>query len=314
MLKTEARKPDNIKSEDVGGMLIENAKFPEAIREQKLEPRADGTLCLKMSELVTLIWRFADFDHARIPQNQNISIHPAPTKYGQSERPSTLEDMLRALVQIDFGKVKLIKNLQIQARVEADKELAQRLQVEEREMYTEAEQARILEKLIHQRKLYFAAQRAKERRNKPPTQAQQRTYMSNYIKHMGKSDIDRAVPELATGSSKRDAEEQLDQESSKRKKTGESSEITEEPRDKKADELFTLKALGSTGRSSELEIILRLFEPDTDDELWKLQKYIHDLTWRLYDSCGVHHVSIEKGIDIYMLVEKEYPLSRGTLT
>ncbi|GJT61929.1 putative reverse transcriptase domain-containing protein [Tanacetum coccineum] len=36
----------NIKSEDVGGMLIENAKFPEAIREQKLEPRADGTLCL----------------------------------------------------------------------------------------------------------------------------------------------------------------------------------------------------------------------------------------------------------------------------
>ncbi|GJU63781.1 putative reverse transcriptase domain-containing protein [Tanacetum coccineum] len=53
---------------------------------------------------------------------------------------------------------------------------------------------------------------------------------------------------------------------------------------------------------------------DTDDELWKLQKHIHDLTWRLYDSCGVHHVSTEKGIDIYMLVEKEYPLSRGTLT
>ncbi|GJV04593.1 hypothetical protein Tco_1338162 [Tanacetum coccineum] len=58
----------------------------------------------------------------------------------------------------------------------------------------------------------------------------------------------------------------------------------------------------------------RLFEPDTDDELWKLQKHIHDLTWKLYDSCGVHHVSTEKGIDIYMLVEKEYPLSRGTLT
>ncbi|GKG52417.1 hypothetical protein Tco_0547292, partial [Tanacetum coccineum] len=42
----EVRKPENIKSEDVGGMLIENAKFSEAIREQKLEPRADGTLCL----------------------------------------------------------------------------------------------------------------------------------------------------------------------------------------------------------------------------------------------------------------------------
>ncbi|GJR72662.1 putative reverse transcriptase domain-containing protein [Tanacetum coccineum] len=37
---------ENIKSEDVGGMLIKNARFPEVIREQKLELRADGTLCL----------------------------------------------------------------------------------------------------------------------------------------------------------------------------------------------------------------------------------------------------------------------------
>ncbi|GJV86667.1 putative reverse transcriptase domain-containing protein, partial [Tanacetum coccineum] len=45
-LRTEARKPENIKNEDVGGMLIENAKYPEAIRMEKLEPRTDGTLCL----------------------------------------------------------------------------------------------------------------------------------------------------------------------------------------------------------------------------------------------------------------------------
>ncbi|GJR38475.1 hypothetical protein Tco_1214159 [Tanacetum coccineum] len=36
--KTEARKPENIKNEDVGGMLVENAKKPEAIRTEKLEP------------------------------------------------------------------------------------------------------------------------------------------------------------------------------------------------------------------------------------------------------------------------------------
>nr|GEY01502.1 hypothetical protein [Tanacetum cinerariifolium] len=41
--KVEARKPENIKNEDIGGMLVENAKNPEVIREQKLEPRADGT-------------------------------------------------------------------------------------------------------------------------------------------------------------------------------------------------------------------------------------------------------------------------------
>nr|GEY45956.1 putative reverse transcriptase domain-containing protein [Tanacetum cinerariifolium] len=44
--QTEARKPENIKNEDVVGMLVENAKNPEVIREQKLEPRVDGTQCL----------------------------------------------------------------------------------------------------------------------------------------------------------------------------------------------------------------------------------------------------------------------------
>ncbi|GJS78638.1 putative reverse transcriptase domain-containing protein [Tanacetum coccineum] len=43
--KTEARKPENIKNEDVGGMLLENAKDPEKVRKEKLEPRVDGTLC-----------------------------------------------------------------------------------------------------------------------------------------------------------------------------------------------------------------------------------------------------------------------------
>ncbi|GKD90594.1 putative reverse transcriptase domain-containing protein, partial [Tanacetum coccineum] len=44
--QTEARKPENIKNEDVGGMLLENSKDPEKLRTEKLEPRADGTLCL----------------------------------------------------------------------------------------------------------------------------------------------------------------------------------------------------------------------------------------------------------------------------
>ncbi|GJR12163.1 putative reverse transcriptase domain-containing protein [Tanacetum coccineum] len=43
--QTEAQKPENIKNEDVGGMLLENAKDPEKVRKEKLEPRSDGTLC-----------------------------------------------------------------------------------------------------------------------------------------------------------------------------------------------------------------------------------------------------------------------------
>ncbi|GJY69505.1 hypothetical protein Tco_0472487 [Tanacetum coccineum] len=149
------------------------------------------------------------------------------------------------------------------------------------------------------------------------------------------SEVDRAVSELAAGSSKRAAEEELDQDSSKRQKTSESSELAEETRDKEADELsqeelqqmmiiipeqgMNVEALQTKYPIIDWEIYTEgsgndVVESDIDDELWKLQKHIHDLTWKLYDSCGVHHVSTEKGIDIYMLVEKEYPLSRGTLT
>ncbi|GJT13110.1 hypothetical protein Tco_0860152 [Tanacetum coccineum] len=59
----------------------------------------------------------------------------------------------------------------------------------------------------------------------------------------------------------------------------------------------------------------RLFELDDNDTLWKLQRYMHDpLNWWLYDTCGVHHVSIERGHDIYMLVEKDYPLTKALAT
>nr|GFC91142.1 putative reverse transcriptase domain-containing protein [Tanacetum cinerariifolium] len=44
--QTEARKPKNIKKEDIGGMLVENSRDLKKVRTEKLEPHADGTLCL----------------------------------------------------------------------------------------------------------------------------------------------------------------------------------------------------------------------------------------------------------------------------
>nr|GEU50466.1 hypothetical protein [Tanacetum cinerariifolium] len=60
----------------------------------------------------------------------------------------------------------------------------------------------------------------------------------------------------------------------------------------------------------------RLFKPDLDDVIWMLQRYMHYLIiWKLYSNCGVHQVySITRRHDMYMLAEKDYPLSNGIMT
>nr|GEW52061.1 putative reverse transcriptase domain-containing protein [Tanacetum cinerariifolium] len=121
---TEVRKPENIKNEDVGGMLIENSKDPEKLRKEKLELNADETLCLNDRSYDT-IWVIVDRLNksaifvpmretdpmeklARMYQKErslqkalgtilDMSIAYHPQTDGQSERTiQTLEDMLRA--------------------------------------------------------------------------------------------------------------------------------------------------------------------------------------------------------------------------
>nr|GEW67397.1 retrovirus-related Pol polyprotein from transposon TNT 1-94 [Tanacetum cinerariifolium] len=53
---------------------------------------------------------------------------------------------------------------------------------------------------------------------------------------------------------------------------------------------------------------------NANDVLWKLQRYMHaPLTWKLYTDCGVHHMSSTRGHDIFMLIEKDYPLSNAVM-
>nr|GFA81191.1 hypothetical protein [Tanacetum cinerariifolium] len=56
----------------------------------------------------------------------------------------------------------------------------------------------------------------------------------------------------------------------------------------------------------------RMYEPDPEDQLWTLtQNFIHaPVEWKLYDLSGVHHLTV-KDKEIFMLVEKDYPLRKG---
>nr|GEW93154.1 hypothetical protein [Tanacetum cinerariifolium] len=62
--------------------------------------------------------------------------------------------------------------------------------------------------------------------------------------------------------------------------------------------------------------LTRLYEPNTDDVFWKIQRYMYyPIIWKLHLNCGVHQVSsTTRRYDIYMLAEKDYPLSDEVMT
>ncbi|GKA29096.1 hypothetical protein Tco_0715341 [Tanacetum coccineum] len=72
-----------------------------------------------------------------------------------------------------------------QAMMDADFELAQRLQIEEQGEITIEERSRLFVELMNKRTKHFAMLRAEEKRRKPPTKAQKRNQMSTYLKNMG---------------------------------------------------------------------------------------------------------------------------------
>ncbi|GJZ52579.1 hypothetical protein Tco_0607094 [Tanacetum coccineum] len=73
----------------------------------------------------------------------------------------------------------------IQARLNADKILAEKLQEEEREKFTIEQRAKFLHDTIAAQRRFLAQQRSEAIRNKLPTRNQLRNQMMTYLKHVG---------------------------------------------------------------------------------------------------------------------------------
>ncbi|GKB90293.1 hypothetical protein Tco_0962565 [Tanacetum coccineum] len=89
------------------------------------------------------------------------------------------------------------------AKIDVDYQLAQRLQAQKQDELTDEEKARLFVQFLEERRKHFAAKRAKEKRNRPPKRAQQRSII---LKRVG---------------------EELEQESSKKQKLEEDKESEE---------------------------------------------------------------------------------------
>ncbi|GJT93583.1 hypothetical protein Tco_1082428 [Tanacetum coccineum] len=68
--------------------------------------------------------------------------------------------------------------------MDVDYQMAQQLQAKEQEQLSIKEKSKLFIQLLKARKKHFAEMRAREKRNKPPTQAQQRKLYYNYLKNM----------------------------------------------------------------------------------------------------------------------------------
>ncbi|GJR18710.1 hypothetical protein Tco_0967237 [Tanacetum coccineum] len=202
--------------------------------------------------------------------------------------------------------------------IDADYELAARLQAQEQEELTVEEKSKLFMELMDKRKKHFAKLKAEEQRRKPPTKAQKR----NQIIKKKKIDDDQEEAEM-----KKHIEIVVDEE-----------EIavdviplaTKPPiivdwkiiKEGKMGYFKLIRADGSSRWNTRPEEAYErvlwgdlkvMFEPNIESDIW-INLQGHKVTdWNLFSSSGVHFMRFQN-LHIFMLVEKKYPLTPATIT
>ncbi|GJW19294.1 putative reverse transcriptase domain-containing protein [Tanacetum coccineum] len=192
-----------------------------------------------------------------------------------------IEEERLARKQEEEANIALIESWDnTQAMIEADFELAQRLQTEEQGEISIEERSRLFVELMNKRKKHFAMLSLRERR-KPPTKSQKRNLMSTYLKNRvvkSKKEID----ESSKGTKNELESDKLKKaESSEEKAKGSKKKILEEV---EVDDEAELKKHLLWG---DLKV---MFEPDKRSDVWRILQGYRVTIWKLIDSSGVHFV------------------------
>ncbi|GJT51638.1 hypothetical protein Tco_0977795 [Tanacetum coccineum] len=145
-----------------------------------IDPKDKGKGVLKESPVKK--FKRSDLDAAQIAKDAEIARLVHEKELAEMERER--EERQRQ----DQASVDYIASLydEVQAKMDASEELAARLQMEEREMYTIEERSKLLAEFFERRKKLLAEERVVVVRNKPPTRTQLRSLMMTYLKHTSK--------------------------------------------------------------------------------------------------------------------------------
>ncbi|GKD37414.1 hypothetical protein Tco_1257621 [Tanacetum coccineum] len=248
------------------------------------------------------------------------------------------EEEVKKLAEEEATKAALSNEYDfIQARMEADRLLALRLQDEEREKFTVEERAKFLHDTIAAQRRFLAEQRAIAIRNKPPTRTQLRNQMMTYLKHVGNkkhSDLKNKTFEeiqalyekvkrfdesfTAVGSTEderrikemNEGVKDPDQKSLKKRvveETPKKEDTTKVPAKVDVTEQGTKKRKGGHMKMLARKRKRPQSDVDSDDEH---KKWISK--WEL-QSIQLSIGELKDRIVIHMLVERRYPLSKDLL-
>nr|GEW06653.1 ribonuclease H-like domain-containing protein [Tanacetum cinerariifolium] len=238
-----------------------------------------------------------------------------------------------------------------EAKINADYELAQRLQAKEQDESTDVEKEKLFMEFLEKRRKFFTAKRAKEKRNRPPTRAQQRTIITELLEESS----NKAEAEITQEGSSKRAGDELEQKRSKKQKVEDDKESKER---KKCLEIIpndgddvTIDATPLSSKSltivdykiykegkknyfqifrsdgnSQMDLtfskMLKIFNREDLEVHWRLVKdrfkkvkpvdNMDSFLLRNLKTIFKHHVE-ENNILYYLLVEKMYPLTNHTL-